>query len=179
VPVEAPTPVPGRPSASEREDVARRLRRGCEEERLSLDTFSERVERAFAASSRRELDELVADLPRRGGRLARLVAAASRTWARVETVWRLERLERLVLPADEGTIVFGRARDSDCVLIDQTVSRSHAALQRREGGGWWLRDLASSNGTWVNGRRVVGEVEVQPGDRVGFGAVAYRLTAPS
>ena len=54
-----------RPSAAERELVIRRLREGCEDERLSLDTFSARVEEAYAAASRAELEELVGDLPRR------------------------------------------------------------------------------------------------------------------
>jgi len=37
-----------------------------------------------------------------------------------------------------------------------------------------LRDLGSSNGTWVNGRRVI-EAEVRPGDVVQLGASALRL----
>jgi hypothetical protein len=168
--------VPGRPSAQEREAVARRLRRGCAEDRLSIDTFSHRVERAFAASSRAELDELVADLPPAGGRLARWVARASSVALHVRDTWEEGRLERLSLPREAGTFVFGRARSSDCVLPDPTVSRTHAWLRHAAGGGWWLRDLASSNGTWVNGRRVVEEVEVRPGDRVAFGSVGYRLT---
>jgi hypothetical protein len=166
--VEAPTPVPGRPSAQEREAVARRLRRGCAEERLSLETFEARVERAFSARSHGELDKLVADLPEpRPSWFVRLVGA-----------WHALRIERLALPAEPGTFVFGRARSSDCVLADPTVSRTHAWLRHAAGGGWWLRDLASSNGTWVNGRRVVEEVEVRPGDRVGFGSVSYRLAPP-
>jgi hypothetical protein len=162
----------------EREEVARRLRRGCEQERLSLDTFSERVERAFTASSRAQLDELVADLPSSRGLLARCVAWSSRLATRVEEAWEEPRIERLSLPAEAGTFVFGRARSSDCVLADPTVSRTHAWLRHVSGGGWWLRDLASSNGTWVNGHRVVEEVEVRPGDRVSFGSLRYRLTAP-
>jgi hypothetical protein len=170
--------VPGRPSAVEREAVVARLRRGCEEERLSLDTFSERVESAYGARSRAELDELLADLPaRRRSPLAAVVGWASRVSARVEAAWAAPRVERLELPAADGVVVFGRARDCDCVLADGTVSRSHAAI-RRDGERWFLRDLASANGTRLNGRRVVDEVEVRPGDRIGFGAVGYRLTAP-
>ncbi len=71
----------------------------------------------------------------------------------------------------------GRARDCDCVLSDQTVSRQHAAL-RHEDGAWFLRDLRSANGTRVNGSRVLDEVEVRPGDRVTFGAMTYRLGPP-
>jgi len=40
-------------------------------------------------------------------------------------------------------------------------------------------DLRSTNGTRVNGSRVLDEVEVSPGDRVSFGALTYRLTPPS
>jgi hypothetical protein len=150
--------------------VAERLRRGCAEERLSLDTFERRVERAFAARGRAELDALVADLP----------GASRGWWARVVALIGAGggRPERLALPAEPGTFVFGRARGSDCVLADPTVSRTHAWLRHSSGRGWWLRDLASSNGTWVNGRRVVEEVEVRPGDRVSFGGVTYRLAPP-
>jgi hypothetical protein len=177
VPVEAPTPVPGRVSAAEREAVARRLRRGCEEERLSLDTFADRVERAFAASSAAELDALVADLPARRAFGSGVVAHLSSWIARLEAAWDSARLERLALPSSPGVYVFGRARDSDCVLPDPTVSRTHAWLRRDGDGHCWLRDLASSNGTWVNGRRVVDEVTVRPGDRISFGGLEYRLSA--
>ncbi len=54
-----------------------------------------------------------------------------------------------------------------------TVSRRHAEL-RIETGCWLLRDLGSSNGTWVNGRRVV-EAEVRPGDLIHLGAAEIRL----
>ncbi len=59
------------------------------------------------------------------------------------------------------------------MLADDTVSRRHAEL-RVEEDCWVLRDLGSSNGTWVNGRRVI-ESEVRPGDVVQLGASALRL----
>ena len=59
------------------------------------------------------------------------------------------------------------------MLADDTVSRRHAEL-RVEEDCWVLRDLGSSNGTWVNGRRVI-EAEVRPGDVVQLGASALRL----
>src|ERR671931_510096 len=37
-------------------------------------------------------------------------------------------------------------------------------------GAWSLRDLGSTNGTYVNGRRITGETEVRPGDEVALGA---------
>ena len=59
------------------------------------------------------------------------------------------------------------------MLSDDTVSRRHAELFL-DGGRWILRDLGSSNGTWVNGRRVV-EAEVRTGDVVHFGGCRLRL----
>ena len=111
------------------------------------------------------------------GWLAECVERLSRWGLRLDAAWERPRVERLALPSSVGTFVLGRARWSDCVLPDPTVSRCHAWLRHGD-EGWRLRDLASSNGTWVNGRRVIEEVEVQPGDRVSFGAVTYRLTEP-
>ncbi|HZC29400.1 MAG TPA: DUF1707 and FHA domain-containing protein [Gaiellaceae bacterium] len=167
-------------SAAERERVIRRLRTSCEHDRLSLDTFADRVELAYSATHRGQLAELVADLPDHG-RAARAVlgavTAVSRWTAELEAAWRHARLRRLALPFD-GTVVLGRARDCDCILGDPTVSRRHALL-RRHGGRWSLSDLGSLNGTWVNGRRAVGEVEVRPGDEVSFGDATFRLAADS
>jgi len=179
VTVNPPTPAPERPSAAERELVVETLRRGCHEERLSLGTFAERVEAAYSARSRAQLDGLVMDLPGRsrlGRAMSRVVGQASRLAAEVESAWRGPRTPRLALPA-EGTITLGRSRTCDCVLADATVSRQHASLRCRD-GCWFLRDLRSTNGTRVNGWRVVDEVEVRPGDRVTFGGVSYRLGRP-
>jgi Protein of unknown function (DUF3662)/FHA domain len=52
-----------------------------------------------------------------------------------------------------GGAVLGRSRDCDIVLDDANVSRRHAEL-RPSGGSWTVRDLGSTNGVKVNGRRV-------------------------
>lgn len=177
--VNPPTPVPERPSATDRELIVETLRRGCNEERLSLSTFADRLEAAYSARSRAQLDGLVLDLPD-PSRFARAISGAvghlSRWAAQLEAAWRDPRTPRLALPI-EGTITLGRSRTCDCVLSDVTVSRRHAAL-RCSDGSWFVRDLRSANGTRVNGWRVVDEVEVRPGDRVTFGAVSYRLGRP-
>jgi hypothetical protein len=168
-----------RPSAAERELVVRRLREGCEDERLSLETFSARVEEAYVATSRAELEELLADLPGRSalaGALSAAVGWLSRLSALVEDAWREPRTPLLALPVGT-TVTLGRSRVCDCVLTDPTVSRRHACVRYRD-GSWWLRDLGSSNGTYVNGCRVLDEVEVRAGDRVGLGATTYRLCPP-
>ncbi len=50
-------------------------------------------------------------------------------------------------------VVLGRAPGCDVVVTDPSVSRRHAEI-RPSGGGWELRDLGSSNGTWIGERRV-------------------------
>ena len=179
--VEASTPVPWRPSEAERERAVRALRERQVEGRLSLDTFSRRVERAYAARNRDQLEELLADLPGRGLVRRVLTAVTARTSAlaaEVQAAWREPRTPRLALPpADKETFTIGRGPDCDCVIVDGTVSRRHAALHRNE-EGWTLRDLGSTNGTRLNGWRLIGETEVHPGDRVTFGSARYRLTSP-
>jgi pSer/pThr/pTyr-binding forkhead associated (FHA) protein len=95
---------------------------------------------------------------------------------RVRRAWRAERLPKLLLPhpADDHPLRIGRDPGNGLRLAHETVSRVHAELSRR-GGAWVLRDLGSTNGTTVNGRRVVGAVVVCEGDQVGFGQVTYRL----
>lgn len=180
--VDPPTPLPLRPSDAERERTVRTLRDRSAEGRLSFDTFSHRVERAYQARNRDELDELVADVPTGsvlGRTLAGLTTRLSGLTAGLEAAWREPRTPRLGLPSRAGAaLVIGRAAECDCVLPDSTVSRRHASIRRR-GETWLLRDLGSTNGTRVNGWRLVEEVEVHPGDRVTFGGVRYRLTEPA
>ncbi len=75
-----------------------------------------------------------------------------------------------------GEMEIGRAPDSSIVLGDPSVSSRHASLTRNR-GRWVLRDLGSTNGTTVNGRRIAERgVAVRAGDEVAFGAVVMRLT---
>ena len=64
----------------------------------------------------------------------------------------------------------GRADYNDIVLPDGSVSSAHAKLQRRE-GIWVLVDLDSTNGTFVDGERVQGDMAIAPGATVRFGDV--------
>ena len=52
---------------------------------------------------------------------------------------------------DKPTIRLGSAPDCDIVLDDTVVSHFHAAIEQRDDGGSWLKDLGSRNGTQVNG----------------------------
>src|SRR5438132_1729776 len=64
----------------------------------------------------------------------------------------------------------GRADYNDIVLPDGSVSSAHAKPQRRE-GIWVLVDLDSTNGTFVDGERVQGDMAIAPGATVRFGDV--------
>ncbi|MGH2744478.1 MAG: FHA domain-containing protein, partial [Thermoleophilaceae bacterium] len=60
----------------------------------------------------------------------------------------------------------------DVELADPDVSRRHAVL-RRDGSGIAVEDLASTNGTLVNGLRIDAVTELRDGDRVQFGSVVW------
>ncbi|MHC5008219.1 MAG: ATP-binding protein [Planctomycetota bacterium] len=75
---------------------------------------------------------------------------------------------KYALPADEPQLI-GRSSEA-LPLTDTTVSRRHAELTPDD-GRWFLRDLESSNGTFVNGERISGDrVELAPGDQIRCGS---------
>lgn len=172
---------PARLSDAERDHALKVLRDGVALGRLSHDTFLRRMELALAARHADELAVLTADLPQEG-RLSRAVfgavEAVSGFTVRLRRAWQAERLPKLLLP-HPGTghpLRIGRDPASGLRLNHETVSRVHAEL-RHQGGMWVLRDLGSTNGTTVNGRRVVGSAVVREGDLVAFGQSAFRLAA--
>jgi pSer/pThr/pTyr-binding forkhead associated (FHA) protein len=81
----------------------------------------------------------------------------------------LERGTRLQLP-DPARL--GRAEDNDIILHDRFVSAHHAEVVS-VGDGFVLRDLGSTNGTFCNGVRVIGEVPLREGDRIGIGTSVF------
>ncbi|MDQ0993688.1 DUF1707 and FHA domain-containing protein [Streptomyces sp. V3I7] len=178
---EFPTIAP-RLSDAERDKALRALRDGVAAGRLSHDTFVRRMELVLVARRTDELAALTADLPGERPRFSRVffgtVEAVSGFPGRLRAAWQAERLPKLLLPhaASTGPLCIGRGPGSGLRLNHETVSRAHAELSL-QGGTWVLRDLGSTNGTTVNGRRVVGVAVVREGDQVGFGHVAFRLSA--
>lgn len=76
-------------------------------------------------------------------------------------------------PLASGSIFIGRQSECDLPLDDIKVSRRHAALAARD-GFFYLDDLGSTNGTYVNGRRV-GRTKIVPGDRITLGNSVLEL----
>ncbi len=74
---------------------------------------------------------------------------------------------RHALPDGEPQL-FGRSTEA-LGSADPTVSRRHAELTPAE-GRWFVRDLMSRGGTWVNGQRVTGRVPLRAGDELRCGA---------
>ena len=195
-----------RASDAERDEVVAKLKEEFAAGRLSQDTFLFRVNEVLQARHQADLPPLVADLPVPPGAgqagpprsdsslLARLRAAWPRR-ARQAPAWRAPAVVRrltsglpradpdaampvpLQFPRGAGSF-FSIGRDASCdlAIADMTVSRLHARLERTP-DGWVLTDLASTNGSRVNGWRVRGQVRVRAGDLVSFGDVQYSLSA--
>lgn len=78
---------------------------------------------------------------------------------------------------DEDRITVGRDPSNRVALPwDTTVSNMHAVLERYP-AGWAVRDFGSSNGTFLNAERVVGEHRLRNGDEIRVGAtrVVFRV----
>lgn len=168
-----------RASDDDRDRVVATLREASVAGRISHDTFVERVEAALAARHRDELARLVDDVsrdrPRFGERLEHVVSAVSTAGWRLQRAWQTPRLPRLELPPTAHTISLGRAADQDLRIDNTTVSRRHALL-RKTSSGWEVVDLCSTNGTRVNGYRVVGAQPLRRGDVVSFGDFAMTVS---
>jgi pSer/pThr/pTyr-binding forkhead associated (FHA) protein len=79
------------------------------------------------------------------------------------------------LPPDL-TIVIGRVNDADLLLLDEKISRKHAKISTH-GGRVMIEDLASRNGTFVNGARISSAVELQEGDQIVVGSSTMQLVS--
>jgi signal transduction histidine kinase len=79
---------------------------------------------------------------------------------------------RFPLPDREPQLI-GRSTEA-IPIADESVSRRHAELTPDD-GRWWIRDLESTNGTFVNGEPVLDRVPIQPGDRIRCGDTEFQL----
>lgn len=65
-----------------------------------------------------------------------------------------------------GNYSLGRSSDNQFVVASERASRRHAVIHAQEGGEFWLADLGSANGTFLNSRRLVRPTRLKDGDIV-------------
>ncbi len=74
----------------------------------------------------------------------------------------------------KDVIVMGRSEETDVVLDDPYASEFHLRLVAQE-NGLMLHDLGSTNGTYVNGRRVSAPTELRRGDTIQVGKTVMEI----
>jgi ABC-type multidrug transport system ATPase subunit/pSer/pThr/pTyr-binding forkhead associated (FHA) protein len=80
------------------------------------------------------------------------------------------------MPLPVKVMRIGRTPENDLVVSDLGVSRKHAELRKSQSGRYQIIDLGSHNGTFVNGSRLDGPVELTEDDIVSIGHSTFRLT---
>jgi pSer/pThr/pTyr-binding forkhead associated (FHA) protein len=73
------------------------------------------------------------------------------------------------------SVLIGRHTDADVRLAMPDVSRRHCRLVF-DGRSWWVVDLGSTNGTFVNDERI-DRAELRPGDHVRIGGFEFEVPA--
>lgn len=162
-----------RASDRARDRTASTLSRAAGEGLLSIDTLTWRLDGALRAKDLETLDGLVGDLPW-WLRPPRTLLRDLRRWLADVEVVDAAQPELLALPENLDVVVVGRASSCDVRFPDQSVSRRHAQL-RRQGDGWRVVDLLSTNGTFLNNRRISSAIAL-PGDQLGFGQHLVAIT---
>ena len=71
----------------------------------------------------------------------------------------------------------GRGLENEIVVVSKRVSREHAHI-RREGRRTFLDDTGSTNGTFLNGERVLGSAQLRDGDQVSIGDITFIFHDP-
>ena len=83
---------------------------------------------------------------------------------------------RRIVPLDGSRVAIGTAEGNEVVVAgDPTVSRLHAVFERYA-ENWSVRDLGSSNGTFVDGERIFGERSLRSGDELQLGRTRVVFT---
>jgi hypothetical protein len=83
-------------------------------------------------------------------------------------------LEGTAIPLGEAPVTIGRAPTSTLVIDDDYCSARHARVYR-EGESWWIEDLGSTNGTFIEDARIYDPVEATPGTTIRLGATELEV----
>ncbi len=79
---------------------------------------------------------------------------------------------------DKPYISIGRSKDNDIIIDDLSVSRKHAILEKDEAGKFYLTDLNSSNGTFVNNVRITEKTPITTNDHILLGKATLVIEVP-
>lgn len=77
-----------------------------------------------------------------------------------------------------GRCFIGRSAPCQVIISDARVSRQHALVQAQDETEFWLIDLGSANGTYLNGRRVSQPCRLVEGDRIGVAGSTFTFHGP-
>ena len=83
-------------------------------------------------------------------------------------------LTGITLPLGSAAIVIGRSPDSALVLDDSFSSSRHARIFPDQ-GSWWVEDLDSTNGTFVEGHKIATPTRIHAGERIVIGKTTVEL----
>jgi hypothetical protein len=97
--------------------------------------------------------------------------SAADAWLVAQTGGGLEAGERIDL---FGGASIGRSSDADVRIEDRFASQIHARIYPRR-GNYYVEDMNSTNGTFLNGRQLDGESELQHQDRIQIGDTEFRF----
>jgi len=78
----------------------------------------------------------------------------------------------------QTSLSFGRAQTNHIVVGDDGVSRRHALIYSQGESEFWLEDLRSSNGTYLNEQRILQGVRLKDGDRIRIGHSLFVFRQP-
>lgn len=94
-----------------------------------------------------------------------------------------EKPQLVVLAADrnigaryrlDDTAVLGRAEECGILMDDTYASQQHARVFP-DSGSFFVEDMGSTNGTYLNGRKITHPVELRPGDRIKIGKTVFEF----
>jgi len=78
---------------------------------------------------------------------------------------------------EQAVTRLGRGVENEIVIVSKRASREHAHI-RRDGRRTFLDDLGSTNGTFLNGERVLGSMQLRDGDQISIGEVMFTFHDP-